>query len=515
MNKRNVVLIIIAAWLGIVGASCNGEEPPVDNNGKGSVEPVLCPQKFGDNISCGEEILFPGKAPLKKQSGVSAFAAGKYKDAIRLLEEARKEQPNDPETLIYLNNARLIKEEAEAYTIASAAPLNTGGNSVNNSGLEVLRGVAQAQNRINQVQKINGKGLIVTIADDADDADQGKEIAQALTAQDEIIGVVGHLSSGVSLKAAPVYAQGKLLLISPTSTSVELSKAGNFFFRTVPTDRDSAKALISILPIIHQSKVAVFYNSNSDYSRSLRNEFRDLFRAIDKKIVKKFNIAEESDFSDPAFNIVEEFDFSDPAFNAVGAVDEASREGATALVLLPNTSTRDQAREVVKANQGRYCIVAGDSFYNSETLTEVGSDAVGRLVVVTFWHPENSPDPNFPQAAEELWRGSVSHRTALAYDATRVLETTLRNRSARDRVSVQRELADPSFQATGATGKISFKPNGDRLQPLIELTNDDRQQSIIELTTVVPSDGKLSYRFVPIDRAPPLECDRPRPDRPQ
>ncbi len=254
MNKRNIVLIIIAAWLGIVGLSCK-QKLPVGKNGKAHnkyhVEHVWCPQKFGDKISCGEEILFPGNALLKKQSGVSAFAAGKYKEAIRLLEEAMKEQSNDPETLIYLNNARLAKEKAEAYTIAVAAPLNTGGNSVDNSGLEVLRGVAQVQNQINQVQKINGKGLRVAIADDADNSDQGKKIAQALTAQDNIIGVVGHLSSGVSLQAAPVYAQGKLLLISPTSTSMELSKAGDFFFRTVSTDRDSAKALITILPRVH------------------------------------------------------------------------------------------------------------------------------------------------------------------------------------------------------------------------------------------------------------------------
>lgn len=485
MAKKIIGLITILGIAGLAWVffkSSNTKESPVSNTVE---EPIAstCPQEFGDKISCGEEILFPGNALLEKQSGVGAFAAGKYKEAIRLLESAREKQPNDPETLIYLNNARLAEQKVEVYTIAVAAPLNTGENSVDNSGLEVLRGVAQAQNKINQVEKINGKGLRVAIADDADNPDQGKKIAKALTEQGDILGVVGHLSSGVSLQAAPVYAQGKLLLISPTSTSIELSKAGDFLFRTVSTDRESALALAGyLLTTARQGKVAVFYNSNSAYSRSLRNEFRARFP--------------------PTGEIVEEFDFSDPAFNAVRAVDKASREGATALVLLPNTSTRGEAREVVKANQGRYCIVAGDSFYNSETLTDIGSDAVDRLVVVTFWHPSNSPNPNFPQAAMQLWGGSVSHRTALAYDATRVLETALRYGSSQDRVSVRKKLAEPTFQATGATGEISFNPNGDRQQP------------IIELTTVVSSGGTPPYAFVPIDRASPLECDRPRPDRP-
>ncbi len=63
----------------------------------------------------------------------------------------------------------------------------------------------------------------------------------------------------------------------------------------------------------------------------------------------------------------------------------------------------------------------------------------------------------------------MSWRTALSYDATRVLLAALEKLPSPNRVNVQQALADPSFKATGATGIISFQPNGDRKEPNIHL----------------------------------------------
>lgn len=239
----------------------------------------------------------------------------------------------------------------------------------------MLRGVAQVQNQVNQGQKIYGKMLRVVIANDGRNVDQGVEIAKSLTSQGNILGVIGHMSSDVTLEAVPVYEEGELVLISPTSTAVSLSEVGDFFFRSVSSDSVTATTLATYLVYqVGQKDVAVFYNSGSTYSQSLRYQFYASFAGIGGTVVK-------------------DFDFSESGFNARNAVEEAKNLGAKVLVLLPNTSTRPQAINVAEANNGRYCMVAGDSFYNSQTL-ELENDAANHLVVATPWHRDKKSRPN-------------------------------------------------------------------------------------------------------------------------
>lgn len=434
--------------------------------------PIKSPQTIapGENhLSDGKKVLIPGSILSEKQNGVKAFTDGKYSEAIRLFEQARKKEPRDPETLIYLNNAQIAAQKLAAYTIAVVAPLNSSTNDVNESGQELLRGVAQVQDEVNQGQKINGKSLKVVIADDADKEDQGTEIANVLTAQSEILAVVGHLSSSVTLKTAPVYEKEKLVLVSPTSTSEDISKSGDFIFRTVSSDRLTAQSLSGYLLIkARLQTVAVFYNPGNRYSQSLRDQF-------------------QTNFTSGGGQIVEDFYLSNPLFNPDKTVDKAKKLGATVLVLFPNTSTRNQAIKVFKANRDGYCMVGGDTVYNSQTLKEAGKEVVDRLVVATFWHRSNSPNLQFPNDAKNLWQAEVSPRTALAYDATRAVIEALKTLPEASRLSVQKALTDPNFKTIGgATGDISFDNNGDRKEP------------IIQLVAVVPSSNN-SYDFVPID----------------
>ncbi|MEG3863080.1 bifunctional serine/threonine-protein kinase/ABC transporter substrate-binding protein [Microcoleus sp. herbarium12] len=459
-------------WLGLAVATLAGA---IVFSQLLSSQPTIKSQQAiapGENhFSEGKKILIPGSILSEKQNGVKAFADGKYIEAIRLFEQARKTEPRDPETLIYLNNARIAAQNLPAYTIAVAAPLDSGKNDVNESGQELLRGVAQAQDEVNRRQKINGKSLKVAIADDADKEDQGIEIAKVLTAtaKSDILAVVGHFSSSVTLKTAPVYEKEKLVLVSPTSTSEDISKSGDFIFRSVSSDRVAAQSLSSYLVNrVRQQTVAVFYNPGNAYSQSLRDQF-------------------QTNFISSGGNIVEEFDLSSPLFKPYLAVDKAKKLEAKGLVLFPNISTRDGAINTIEANRYGYCMVGGDSLYNSQTLKDAGEESVNRLVIATFWHRLNSPNPQFPKDAENLWQAGVSPNTASAYDATRAVIEALRNLPQPTRINIQEALANASFNTIGATGKISFDKNG------------DRKESTIQLVAVVPSSNNSAYEFVPID----------------
>ena len=103
--------------------------------------------------------------------------------------------------------------------------------------------MAQAQDEINHSGGINGMRLKVAIANDNNQEDQAKQIANTLVNNAEILGVIGHWASQVTLATAPIYNSGKLVAISPISTSVKLSGLSPYIFRTVPSDYISARAL--------------------------------------------------------------------------------------------------------------------------------------------------------------------------------------------------------------------------------------------------------------------------------
>jgi ABC-type branched-subunit amino acid transport system substrate-binding protein/serine/threonine protein kinase len=441
---------------------------------------TICPVNFEDDLSCGEEILIPGSALDAKQEAVKAFAERNYAAAVDFLKTARLLQGNDPETLIYLNNALLAAQNADAYTIAVVAPIKADTQALN-SGMEILRGVAQAQDAINKSDtKIGGKGLLVIIADDGNDPLKAVRKAEDLARIGQVLGVVGHFSSDVTIKAAPVYEENQLVAVSPTSTYALLSDRNNFFFRTVPSDTATAQAIASYL--INQysglPKVAIFHNPNSAYSSSLRNQFINNFSAGGGTVFK---------------NNDDKFDFSRTSFNASNALEIAVLQEVNALALFPNSSTRAEAIEVVKANgEYNFAIVAADSVYNEYTLKFGAAEAANNLVIATPWMSFNSPNPTFPKEAENLWGGSVSWRTALAYDATRVLITGLESlpqqQELTKRIALQNALADESFSSYGATGEIHFLPNG------------DRKESRIDLAKVVLSRcSPFGYSFVPLD----------------
>ncbi|HEY9834728.1 MAG TPA: bifunctional serine/threonine-protein kinase/ABC transporter substrate-binding protein [Stenomitos sp.] len=225
----------------------------------GNFKPCLA--AFSDKLSYGEQILIPGSATLEKQKGVEAFRDGQYSKAVAWLEQAQKSEKSDPETLIYLNNTRLKAQQAKSYTLAVAVPLEKSSEGVN-SGLEILRGVAQAQDEFNQKRK--GAGIQVLIANDDNQSAHAKQIAKDLVNKQDILAVVGHFTSDSTLAASEIYQQNQLVLVSPTSTSEDLSVQGksryqNFFFRTVPSDRVTAQALASYLSRQVNLQIAVFH----------------------------------------------------------------------------------------------------------------------------------------------------------------------------------------------------------------------------------------------------------------
>ncbi|MDJ0733914.1 MAG: ABC transporter substrate-binding protein [Nostocaceae cyanobacterium] len=463
MSQKNEIPVLILTLLIALGLLGGGAWLLKDNifsqKEATTTESPSDRQSISQRISFGEQILTTGTTSPAKREGVKAFADGSYDKAIANLQAALKIKKNDPETLIFLNNARI--GSAKSYSIAASVPLTTESNSA----LEILRGIAQAQNEINAAGGIKGVPLKVAIANDENNPEIVQQIAKALVKNQQVLGVVGSYSSDVTLAAAKVYTEGKLVAISPTSTSVKISKFSPYILRTVPSDFMAARALANyMVNKLQKQKAAVFFNSQSNYSLSLKSEFI-------------------SSVSLQGGQVLTEFDLSQANFSADKSIKKARQQGVEVLMLATNTSTLDKALQVVRVNEKQLPLLGGDSVYTPKTL-EIGREQALGMVVAIPWHINTNPSSEFPTESRQLWGGDVNWRTAMAYDATKALIAALKSNPTR--MGVQQALTSGGFSATGASGTIRFLPSGDRNAP-------------VQLVTIVSGNrSRIGYDFEPL-----------------
>jgi len=443
-------------WLNKQGFLPGSPAPTAQSDGAPSTRATI---PVSERLSTGQRILVAGQSSPEKRAGVDAIAAENYDQAVTQLEASLQANRNDPEALIYLNNARI--GQGESFTLAVAVPAATAVDPAQ----EILRGVAQAQATLNQAGGIKGTPLTVMIVSDDNSPEVAAEVASALADNSDVLGVVGHFGSATTLAASEVYDARGVPVMSATSTSVALSSAGDYTFRTVPSDRFTATALSRyVVSVIDQPSAVIYFNADSNYSLSLKEEFTTAL------------------YSDGG-TVVTEYALNNPSFSAGNTLESAIQQGAEVIVLLSNTATLDQALQVVAVNRQRLPMLGGDSVYNPKTLQVGGEAAVGMVVAVPWILTANSNHP-FVSASRQLWGGDVNWRSAMAYDATLAFAAALEQAPSRE--GVQQALSAPNFQVEGATGSIRFLPSGDRNQAM-------------QLVTVEPgSRSGYGYDFVPL-----------------
>lgn len=463
-NETTVLLLTLGVTLTlVVGGVWFGrgmiQSPKSNNSDSTAPNSSTSNQPIQQRISGGDKLLIPTEATSEKQAGIKAIAAKNYTEAVSKLETAIKRTPNEPEILIYLNNARIGNQKS--YSIGVSVPITSDLNGAK----EILRGVAQAQNEVNLAGGINGIPLKVLIANDDNVPDVAKQVAEAFVKNSEILGVVGHYASDVTLATVNSYQSGQLVVISPISTSVKLSGASSYVFRTVPSDYVAARALADyMLQKLKEKNVAVFFNSQSGYSQSLKSEFVTAVALGGGQVIS-------------------EFDLSSPNFDPAQNFNQAIKGGVQVLMLAANTDTLDKALQVIQVNDKKLSLLGGDDVYAPKTL-QIGREAAVNMVVAIPWHILANPKAEFPKAASQLWGAEVNWRTAMAYDAAKALIAGIGRNPTRS--GVQKALSASDFSALGAGGAIRFLPSG------------DRNQAVQLVKIVKGSRTSFGYEFVPI-----------------
>ena len=183
-------------------------------------------------------------------------------------------------------------QEPSTYKIGVIAPL-TGDAAV--YGEPAVKIYQIAVDEINAAGGINGKNIELVVQDGKCNGEGAVNAAQQLVNVVGVKAIIGGFCSGESLAAIPVAEAKNVALISPSSSSPDLTGKSKIFFRDFPSD-SSQGAIIAQVAYDKGFRKIAFLQEQTDYSVGIYKAFSEKFQQLGGTVVKEEFPTAEKDF---------------------------------------------------------------------------------------------------------------------------------------------------------------------------------------------------------------------------
>lgn len=303
-----------------------------------------------------------------------------------------------------------------------------------------------AVEEINASGGIDGRPLALVERNDYANPDSAVFVATDLY-DAGVSAVIGHVYSGTTLAAAPVYGGGPrpVVVISPSSTAPAVSRAGPYVFRVCPSDLAHGSALARWVRDRLRLRVGAVLYLNDEYGRGVRQTFVEAFLRLGGRLTSV----------DPYLGATPE----------VGPYLDRMSRGAHPEFLLV-AGNKDEAHEILRQARRRGLmmpVVGGDAL---DGIQEAGALAEGVYQSSAYFPFLSTPaNRRFVAAYQRKFpdAGAPNSLAASTYDVVYLLRDVI-GRVGNGREAVRRGLAavgsgTPPFP--GVTGPIAFDSAGD------------------------------------------------------
>ncbi|MFA5845014.1 MAG: branched-chain amino acid ABC transporter substrate-binding protein [Coriobacteriia bacterium] len=175
--------------------------------------------------------------------------------------------------------------KAVTVTIGIGAPLTDGAVAL---GKGMVRGTNLAVKQANESQELKDLGITLETVegDDKGDPTTGGNVATQFTSNPSLVGVMGHLNSGVTRVAVKIYNQADVVQVSPANTAVDLTTMGNEnYFRVCTVDSVQGPFAADYAFKEAGKKAAFVVDDSTVYGVGLADEWAKQFEADGGKVL--------------------------------------------------------------------------------------------------------------------------------------------------------------------------------------------------------------------------------------
>lgn len=172
--------------------------------------------------------------------------------------------------------------KTEPIVVGGVMPLTGDGAAY---GIPIQRAGEIALEEINAAGGVGGRELKVVWEDGKCDAKEATAAAQKLINIDQVKVIFGGVCSSETLAIAPLAETAKVLVVSPSSTSPDVTGAGDFIFRTSPSDAAAGAVAANYAYGKMSARKAAVISETKDYAQGLRRVFTEQFAVLGGEIV--------------------------------------------------------------------------------------------------------------------------------------------------------------------------------------------------------------------------------------
>lgn len=330
--------------------------------------------------------------------------------------------------------------------IATQSPLS-GNNATLGEAIKLGAQMA-LEDQAPNFEKLGFKLELVPYDDQADPK-KGVANAQIIGADQSILGVVGHLNSGVSIPASEVYEKYSVVMISPANTATEVTDRGlKTVNRIVARDDFQGPAGAEFAVKQLGAKKIFVVQDKTAYGQGLADAFKTAAQQLGAEIVGYEGITVgEKDFS----GVLNQVKAKNPDFIYFGGM-------------------YSEAGLFIKQARGKGInvpIMGGDGF-DSSTIVEIAGDAIKNVYYTSVAADVTKTEEGkkWAQRYEQKFGKKVESYSAYGYDSMAVLLKGVENAIKQNGGKMPtREQVRDAVRAIkdfkGVVTEVSFDEKGD------------------------------------------------------
>lgn len=161
-------------------------------------------------------------------------------------------------------------------------------------GKDALAASKLAVDEVNKAGGINGQNLELIAEDGQCDPKAAANAGNKLVNVDKVPVILGGLCSGETMAVAPIAEQNKVIVFSGCSSAPTVSAAGDYIFRSYPSDSFQGKfAADYIYNKLEKKKVAVMA-TQGDWGKGVKDAFIENFKTLGGETLFAEDFSQES-----------------------------------------------------------------------------------------------------------------------------------------------------------------------------------------------------------------------------
>ena len=329
-------------------------------------------------------------------------------------------------------------------------------------GQAAHKGTLLAIEEINAAGGVLGQKLELVFEDDQSKSGESATIVKKLISRDKVVALLGEITSGRTLEAAPIAQNAKIPLVSPGATAPGVTARGDYIFRVCFVDSFQGAVMAKFArQSLKLKRVAVLSSASSAQSVGLARIFKQRFSEAGGVI------ALEQKFSE-----------GDKDFRAqLTAIRAADVEGIFVPAYYAEAALIcKQARDL-----GLSVPLFGIDGWESSELLAIGGKAVEGAYFSTHFSPETN-DPtvaSFNERFRRRWAAGTDALSALGYDSAMLLADAIKRAGTTESAALRDALA-ATRNFKGVTGTISLDEDRNATKSAVVLQVKDGRFVFVE-----------------------------------